>query len=205
MKIQIKNRFTDKVIYEGEAQTLKDLVGIAVKDGANLDGANLRSANLDGANLDGANLRSANLDGANLYGANLRSANLRSANLYGANLDGANLRPYKDDFFMVLLYGMREIKFLKKNILAGKINGSAYDGECACLNGTLSNGAKKLKGKIGEEIRKSVMGCRDANRPIERLFMNIKPGHTPKNNKYSKLVFGWLEEFEHLIKLGKVK
>ena len=58
---------------------------------ANLRGANLRGANLDGANLDGANLRGANLDGANLRGANLGYANLRGANLRGANLDGANL------------------------------------------------------------------------------------------------------------------
>jgi uncharacterized protein YjbI with pentapeptide repeats len=59
--------------------------------GANLYGADLRSANLSGANLYGAYLRSANLSGANLYGADLRSANLSGANLYGANLYGANL------------------------------------------------------------------------------------------------------------------
>ena len=39
------------------------------------------------ANLDGADLRRANLDGANLYGADLRRANLDGANLDGANID----------------------------------------------------------------------------------------------------------------------
>ena len=63
--------------------------------GANLSGANLRSADLVGANLVGANLRSADLYGADLryadlYGANLRYADLRYADLYGADLYGAN-------------------------------------------------------------------------------------------------------------------
>ena len=62
--------------------------------GANLSGANLRSADLSGANLVGANLRSADLYGADLryadmYGANLRYADLRYADLYGANLRSA--------------------------------------------------------------------------------------------------------------------
>ena len=85
-----------KVLYEGEAETLKDLVGTAVKSGANMDGANLYGAslsraNLYGANLSGASLDGASLDGANLYGANLDGASLSRANLDGASLSGANL------------------------------------------------------------------------------------------------------------------
>ena len=59
--------------------------------GADLSGANLRSANLSGADLSGANLRSANLSGANLSGANLSGANLSGADLSGANLRSADL------------------------------------------------------------------------------------------------------------------
>jgi uncharacterized protein YjbI with pentapeptide repeats len=80
------------VLYEAaEAATISELLHLAVKDGANLDGAYLRGANLDGANLDGAYLRGAYLDGAYLDGAYLRGANLDGANLRGAYLDGANL------------------------------------------------------------------------------------------------------------------
>ena len=59
--------------------------------GADLQRANLRSADLRGADLQRADLLDANLRGADLQGADLRYANLRSANLQGADLQGADL------------------------------------------------------------------------------------------------------------------
>ena len=59
---------------------------------ANLQGADLRYANLWGADLQDANLRGADMRYANLWGANLRGANLRGADLRGADLRGADLR-----------------------------------------------------------------------------------------------------------------
>ena len=93
MSIEIKNRFTGKVIFTHEDANLigANLIGANLRD-ANLRDANLEGANLEGANLEGANLRDANLIGANLRDANLEDANLRDANLIGANLIGANLR-----------------------------------------------------------------------------------------------------------------
>ena len=89
MKVEIKNRFDDKVILCGEYESVKDC--LEKNRGANLEGANLEGANLEGANLGGAYLEGANLGGANLRGANLRGAYLWGANLEGANLEGANL------------------------------------------------------------------------------------------------------------------
>src|SRR6185312_14534845 len=98
MKVDIKSRYNDAIIYSGEGETLAAVVIKAVAVGANLGGADLRGANLSGADLGGANLYGANLGGANLGGANLRGANLRGADLCGANLCGANLgedrKPY---------------------------------------------------------------------------------------------------------------
>ena len=54
-KIEIKNRFTNRVIftYECENNTMKITVEQAVKNGASLNGASLDGASLDGAkNLD---------------------------------------------------------------------------------------------------------------------------------------------------------
>ena len=91
MKLEIKNRYTSALLFKCEADSLKIGLEIAVKAGANLEGAYLYGANLCGAYLYGANLYGASLKGANLEGANLEGANLEGANLEGANLEGANL------------------------------------------------------------------------------------------------------------------
>jgi len=88
-KYTIKNRYTDKIIAEMEAESLKEVV---VKNKANLQEADLCGANLCGANLWGANLCKANLQGAKLQGADLLEANLWGANLCKANLRGAKIK-----------------------------------------------------------------------------------------------------------------
>jgi len=90
--MEIKNRFTDDVIFSGDYKTMRECVVAAINSGADLYGANLIGANLRGANLSEADLSSANLREADLRGANLRGADLRGANLSETNLRGANLR-----------------------------------------------------------------------------------------------------------------
>ena len=87
---------------------MKEVLVEAVKQKANLYGANLYGADLKRANLSGANLRcaklyGANLSGADLYGAKLSGADLHCADLSGANLYGANL--YSADLRCADLYG----------------------------------------------------------------------------------------------------
>jgi uncharacterized protein YjbI with pentapeptide repeats len=113
MKVQIKHRFTDAVLFECDvpddidsglhtrhalekaAQSRTNLSGADLSGadliGANLIGTNLSGADLIGAYLSGADLISANLSGADLSGADLSGANLSGADLSGANLSGANL------------------------------------------------------------------------------------------------------------------
>ena len=98
MKIQIKARFTDAVIFEADISDDAPVSGrtrlaaeAAVRARANLYRANLSCADLSGADLSGANLSGANLYGANLSCANLYRANLYRADLSGAKLSGANL------------------------------------------------------------------------------------------------------------------
>jgi len=98
MKIEIKNIYTNEVIFthEQENNSIKITVELAAQlkinlSGANLSGASLSLANLSGANLSGASLSGANLSLASLSGANLSLASLVGANLSLANLSGANL------------------------------------------------------------------------------------------------------------------
>jgi len=99
IKFDVFSRFSGAVQFTSEIEVSdKDLSSVqlglavrwAVKNDANLRGANLIGANLSDADLRGANLSGANLRGANLSGANLSGANLSGANLYCANLSGAN-------------------------------------------------------------------------------------------------------------------
>jgi len=74
------------VLYRSDGATsLREAVIAAVREGADLRGANLSGADLSGAYLSGANLRDASLSGAYLRGANLRGAYLRD----GVRLIGA--------------------------------------------------------------------------------------------------------------------
>jgi hypothetical protein len=95
--IEIKDRYTDRVIYSSDkAKDIKECLEEAVKAGANLQDANLQYANLQGANLQDANLQDANLQGANLQYANLQYAKLQDAKLQYAKLQDANLQDAKD-------------------------------------------------------------------------------------------------------------
>ena len=64
MKIQIKNRYTDKIIIEGEYKDIKECV--------EQNKANLRRADLRKADLSEADLREANLCGADLREARIK-------------------------------------------------------------------------------------------------------------------------------------
>ncbi|WP_230679866.1 pentapeptide repeat-containing protein [Pontibacter rufus] len=178
-----------------------DLRGANLSDAnlsyANLRGANLRSADLSDANLSYANLRGANLRGANLRSAdlsdaNLSDANLSYANLRGANLRGADLSDIKNDFWDVLLRAQNEIEGLKAAVIEGRINGSTYQGDCACLVGTIANIRHREYHHL-ENLKP------DSSRPIERFFLAIRKGDTPESNAASKIVLEWIKEFQGLI------
>jgi uncharacterized protein YjbI with pentapeptide repeats len=92
LKIEIKNRFTGKILFEFETEnnTVLKTLKEALSKGAYLRGADLQGAYLQGADLQGAYLQGADLQGADLQGAYLRGADLRGADLRGAYLRGAD-------------------------------------------------------------------------------------------------------------------
>ena len=102
IKIQIKSVF-EKVLFalEKENNTIKETLEQAMKENANLEGADLRNADLRNANLEGADFRNADLINSNLVDADLRNSNLegadlRNADLINSNLEGANLKGAKN-------------------------------------------------------------------------------------------------------------
>jgi uncharacterized protein YjbI with pentapeptide repeats len=233
MHYKIVSRWdSNKIVYEGEAESLKDLVQTAIRSGSNLSGSDLRDSDLRDSNLSGSNLRGSNLSGSNLRdsdlrgsdlsgsnlrgsdlrgsdlrGSNLRGSDLRDSDLRGSNLSGSNLRDsdlrdsdlrgsdlsgIKADFFMTLLHAIpKERTYLRTALIEGRVNGSQYEGECACLKGTLE--------KCGRTA--SAMGLRhNVDEPAEAFFLGINEGDTQETNQISKIVVEWMDEFEMLAK-----
>ena len=165
-----------------------NLGGANLRD-ANLEHANLWGANLEHANLRGANLRDANLGGANLWGANLWGARLRGANMRGAIIGDANLRMFKADVWMTLAQNPNEVSGLIDAMREGRINGSAYSGDCACLVGTIANVAKKPV-----ESYKCIPSS-----PAESWFAMIETGDRPGDATGGgfalEMALAWAQEF----------
>jgi hypothetical protein len=87
----------------------------------------------------------------------------------------------------------RKSPALRKAIVEGRIDGSTYEGDCACLCGTIAN-----ERKCDVEDLENIMP--DSSRPAERFFMGIKPGDKPETNPASKIALAWLDEFVEQVK-----
>lgn len=153
MTRQILDRWSGSVLWEGEAETVKDALHAAIKVRADLTGANLTGADLTGANLTRADLTS-----------------------------------IRDDFWAVLSAAPAEVPALIQALKDGRVDGSTYSGECACLVGTIANARQ-----CGyQEIPSLVPNSR---RPAEVWFMAIRPTQTPETNQAAKIAVEWAEEW----------
>ena len=140
MKIQIKLRWSDKILFEGEYSSTK-------------------------------------------------------AALTDAVLTGADLREFKTDLIAEILKLPNELENLRDTLIAGKIDGSTYTGECACLAGTIAN-HRGIEGiSSGKEIQENgIAFMTDSNSPREQWFMNIRKGDTPETNQCAKFALEWIDE-----------
>ncbi len=171
--------------------TIKETLKEAIKLGICLKYIDLSNTDLEGMNLGNLNLICSDFFQANLKNTDFRGSELRSIYLNGANITGSNLEPIKQDMFLLLSHAKDEIPNLKKAIEKGKIDGSTYEGECACLCGTLEK-------STNQDIVNKIFDLRNNYRPIERFFLPIKEGDTPETNQFSKRALEWIEEFEKL-------
>jgi hypothetical protein len=180
MKIEIRNRWSDAVIFthEAEGATMRDAVLTAVRQGVSLRAADLSAADLRAADLRAADLRA----------ADLRDADLSDADLSAADLRAADLTPIRDDIWAVLSSAPREVPAVIEALKAGRVDGSTYHGPCACLVGTIA-----IKREVGVD---DLEGLRpNSSRPAERFFMGIRKGDTPETNQFSALALGWVQQW----------
>jgi len=164
---------------------------------ANMRDANMRGANMRGADMSGANMRDANMRGADMRGANMRDANMRDADMRGADMSGADMRgiPLANlpkffvnscsrDILFVLEHLKAEVPFLRDKLIKGEVDGSQYEGECACLIGTLGN----ADGGVDAVCKAIPFYEKSVHNPGETWFLNIRKGDTPENNEFAKHV-----------------
>jgi len=192
--VKIMHRWSRAVLFSAEVEDsdlypLRSALMRAVSAGENLAGADLADANLAHANLAGAYLARANLAGAYLADADLADADLARANLADAKgLDnGSQFDAIRDDLYEILSYTPGEVAALLTALRDGKVDGSTYIGECACLVGTIANARNCNYGSLGFEPNSS--------RPAERWFLAIRRGDTPSTSPISALTEQWVEEW----------
>ena len=178
IKQEIRNRWTNAVQFTADIKCAPDAT-IGVRIGLAVKWARQNDANLRGADLRYADLR----------GADLSSANLRGADLRYADLSDADLRSVKADFWAILTTARKEIPGLITAMREGRIDGSTYSGECACLVGTIAN-VRHVSADTLEQ---------DSSRPAEQWFLMINKGDKPGDDSGGgfalQKALEWAEEY----------
>ena len=85
MKVEIKNRFNDKIILSGKYKSIKDC--LEKNRDADLSYSDLSYSNLSNSNLSYSNLSDSNLSYSDLSNSNLRDSNLRGSKNYSESHD----------------------------------------------------------------------------------------------------------------------
>jgi uncharacterized protein YjbI with pentapeptide repeats len=163
-----------------------DLIMVNMKN-ANLQGGNFSGVSLAGVDLRCAELSYTNLAEASFAGVNLTGACMRGAIFGGTNLKDAYLDLILEDFYAVLVHAKDEAAGLLQALKDGRIDGSLYEGECACLVGTIANLRGKRYTTLGRALRP------DSFRPAERWFTGISEGDMPTSNPVSEITVEWAE------------
>ena len=117
--------------------------------------------------------------------ADLRGADLRDANLYGADLKKlpvSFVNQASRDMLFIFQSLKQELPKFREKLVAGEIDGTVYEGECACLIGTMGN----VDGGIDKVCLAIPFYDKGTHNPAENWFLNIRKGDTPKNNEFSK-------------------
>jgi hypothetical protein len=82
-----------------------------------------------------------------------------------------------------------EVPGLLAALNEGRIDGSQYTGECACLVGTIANLRGCTYSDLVDDLRPN------ASRPAERFYMGISKGDTPATSQVSALAAQWTTEW----------
>ena len=101
----------------------------------------------------------------------------------------------RQDIRKILALAPSEVVGVRDALVADKINGNLYEGECCCLVGTIA----KLRGISVQTqcwfypLERAIRA--DPERPAEQFFASIREDETPETNGYAKLALSWIDEW----------
>ena len=103
-----------------------------------------------------------------------------------ADLRGADLTSVRDDLWAVLSSAPAEVEGLRAALMDGRVDGSTYEGDCACLVGTLAN--------VRHCKYDQIQGLApNSSRPAEVFFAAIRKGDVPVKSQHATLALEWID------------
>jgi hypothetical protein len=92
---------------------------------------------------------------------------------------------FRNDVWAVLSSAPAEAQGVLDALRAGTVDGTVYEGQCACLVGTIA----KVRGCDVDTLEQ------DSSRPAEQWFMQILPGMTPETAPVVQQTAEWVEQW----------
>ncbi|HTB85987.1 MAG TPA: pentapeptide repeat-containing protein [Candidatus Sulfotelmatobacter sp.] len=168
----------------------KDFSGIEV----NCKNSRFDNSSFDNSRFDNSSFYNSRFDNSRFYNSRFDNSSFDNSSFDEKSFKAIPEQWFiqcRDDLWSILLTVPDEVKFLRKALVDGKVNGSTYTGECACLVGTIANGRKCQIENLG--ILKP-----NASRMAERYFLQIRPGGIPEKNPFAKKAVEWIDQFVEL-------
>jgi hypothetical protein len=120
-----------------------------------------------------------------LQDAVLRGADLRGAVLRGikGDLPQAYVNEASREMLFIFEHLKSELPYLREKLVAGEVDGTQYEGDCACLIGSLGQGTSEGVDQVCEAIPYYEKGLHNIS---EQWFWNIREGDTPESSPFAK-------------------
>jgi len=204
--IEIKDRHSGRVLFETEAETLKDALEEAVMSGMNLSCADLRNADLGGAYLANANLSNADFSGANLFKATLWRSSLIAArfckvDMRYADIKNANLKKAVLQSSELICAQFSQSNLIKANFRGSNLEGANLQG--ANLTGTYFD-SRSIAPEEGSFVAWKVLFDKQGDAVIIKVLIPEDAKRmTPLFGRYGRAEFVKVLELNHDVSIAK--